>query len=56
MHAGLEAVKTVIGNEETSGLSDGSLRDALWEYYFDVERTIQWAIGTDSTLTLRIIC
>lgn len=50
MQAGLESVKAVIGNEETSGLSDGTLRDALWEYYFDIERTIQWAIGIYSNI------
>jgi len=49
MEAGLESVRAVIGNPETSGLSDTTLRDVLWEYYFDIERTIQWAIGIYST-------
>ncbi|KAK2466434.1 hypothetical protein APHAL10511_002076 [Amanita phalloides] len=44
MDAGLDAVRTVIGDEATSGLSDASLKDALWEYYFDVDKTIQWAL------------
>ncbi|KAF8351200.1 hypothetical protein F5887DRAFT_196901 [Amanita rubescens] len=44
MEAGLESVRAVIGNLDTSGLSDTTLRDVLWEYYFDIGRTIQWAI------------
>lgn len=45
MDAGLESVRAIIGNLETSGLSDATLKDVLWEYYFDIGRTIQWAIG-----------
>ncbi|KAF8631149.1 hypothetical protein AX15_002495 [Amanita polypyramis BW_CC] len=44
MEAGLEEVRNVIGDDQVSGLSDATLKDALWEYYFDVSRTIQWAI------------
>ncbi|KAF9482030.1 hypothetical protein BDN70DRAFT_488629 [Pholiota conissans] len=43
MNDGLEQVRRVIGNEDVSGLSDNSIKDALWEYYFDVEKTITWA-------------
>lgn len=42
---GLEQVRLIIGNEVTSELSDNSIKDALWEYYFDIERTVQWALG-----------
>jgi HBS1 N-terminus len=45
MNDGLEQVRLVIGNEVTSELSDNSIKDALWEYYFDIERTVQWALG-----------
>jgi hypothetical protein len=45
MNDGLEQVRLVIGNEVTSELSDDSIKDALWEYYFDIERTVQWALG-----------
>jgi hypothetical protein len=45
MNDGLEQVRLVIGGEAASGLSDTSIKDALWEYYFDVEKTIYWAVG-----------
>ncbi|KAF8165067.1 hypothetical protein B0H34DRAFT_793499 [Crassisporium funariophilum] len=44
MSDGLEQVRLVIGNEDTSDLSDKSIKDALWEYYFDVEKTVTWAL------------
>ena len=45
MNDGLEQVRLVIGNELTSELSDNSIKDALWEYFFDIERTVRWALG-----------
>ncbi|RDB20476.1 HBS1-like protein [Hypsizygus marmoreus] len=41
---GLEHVRAVLGGEEVSGLSDKDIKDALWEYFFDQEQTIQWAL------------
>lgn len=41
----LEQVKTILGDEDVSGLSDQTLKDCLWEYFFDVEKTLQWAAG-----------
>jgi hypothetical protein len=46
MNDGLEQVRLNIGGEDVSELSDTSIKDALWEYYFDVEKTIQWALGS----------
>jgi len=46
MNDGLEQVRLIIGGEDVSELSDKSIKDALWEYYFDVEQTIQWALGS----------
>ena len=45
MSDGFEQVRLVIGNEATSELSDNSIKDALWKYYFDIEKTVQWALG-----------
>lgn len=45
MSDGLEQVRLVIGDEVTSALSDNSIQDALWKYYFDIEKTVQWALG-----------
>ncbi|KAF8974681.1 hypothetical protein BDZ97DRAFT_1935463, partial [Flammula alnicola] len=44
MNDGLEQVRLIIGNEDISELSDNSIKDALWEYYFDVEKTVQWSL------------
>ncbi|KAF8639999.1 hypothetical protein AX17_001245 [Amanita inopinata Kibby_2008] len=44
LDAALEDVRAVIGDENVSGLSDNTIKDMLWEYYFDIGRTVQWAI------------
>lgn len=46
MNYALEQVRIVLGNEDVSGFSDNSIKDALWEYYFDVEKTVAWAFGS----------
>ena len=46
MNDGLEQVRLIIGGEDVSELSDNSIKDALWEYYFDVEKTVQWSLGS----------
>ena len=45
MISALEQVRAILGDEDASGFSDQTLRDCLWEYFFDVEKTIQWATG-----------
>ncbi|PPR02456.1 hypothetical protein CVT24_002005, partial [Panaeolus cyanescens] len=44
MNDGLEQVRQVIGSADFSGVSDQSIKDALWDSYFDVDHTIQWAM------------
>lgn len=46
MNDGLEQVRLIIGDEDVSELSDNSIKEALWEYYFDVEKTVQWSLGS----------
>ncbi|KAG6919272.1 hypothetical protein DXG01_007404 [Tephrocybe rancida] len=41
---GLEQVRQVLGDENVSGLSDKDIRDTLWEFFFDVGKTIEWAV------------
>jgi len=36
----------VIGGGDVSLLPDNTIKDVLWEHYFDVEKTIQWAVGS----------
>lgn len=45
LHESLKQVRGVLGGEEVSGLSDEDIKETLWHYYFDVEQTVQWAIG-----------
>jgi hypothetical protein len=45
MTSGLEQVRAVIGDEDVSGLPDQILKDSLWDCYFDVQKTVQWAVG-----------
>jgi hypothetical protein len=42
---GLEAVRDVVGPADESGIPDSAIKDALWEYYFDVAQTIDWVYG-----------
>lgn len=44
MADGLIHVRDVVGPEDQSGLSDTKIKDALWEFYFDVEKTIRWCM------------
>lgn len=45
MQDGLEHIRGILGAEEVSGLSDKVIKDALWEFFFDTEKTIEWALG-----------
>jgi hypothetical protein len=42
---GLEAVRETIGSAQESGIADSAIRDALWEYYFDIGLTLDWVFG-----------
>jgi hypothetical protein len=46
MNHGLEAVREVVGSAKETGIPDSAIREALWEYYFDVAQTIDWVYGT----------
>ncbi|KAF9008789.1 hypothetical protein BDQ17DRAFT_75755 [Cyathus striatus] len=41
---GLEHVRQVIGTESVSAIPDSAIQDVLWETYFDVQRTVEWAL------------
>ncbi|KAG6850053.1 hypothetical protein H0H93_001869 [Arthromyces matolae] len=43
LHA-LEEVRQVLGDENVSGLSDREIKDVIWEFFFDVQETIRWAL------------
>ncbi len=45
MEAAFEQLISVLGDSNTTGLSDKEVKAALWEAYFNVEETIEWALG-----------
>jgi hypothetical protein len=40
-----EAVRGVVGPETVSGISDREIRDAVWEFYFDVQESVTFLLG-----------
>jgi hypothetical protein len=48
LNNGFDQVRGIIGDEEESGLSDAAIKNALWHYYFDIEKTVQWLLGTSA--------
>ena len=40
-----EKVVAVIGNATATGLSDRDVKNVIWDNYFGVESTIEWALG-----------
>jgi hypothetical protein len=45
LNNGLEEVRVILGAENQNGMSDVMIKDALWEFYFDVRETVQWLVG-----------
>jgi elongation factor 1 alpha-like protein len=43
MSKGLKRVREVL--DASSGITDDEIRDALWYYYFNVEKTVNWLVG-----------
>jgi hypothetical protein len=42
---GVEQVRNVLGDQEHSGCTDQDVKDALWEFFFDVEKSVVWLLG-----------
>ena len=47
---GLEQVRNVLGDQGHSGFSDQVIKDALWELYFDVDKSVVWLLGASHLL------
>jgi hypothetical protein len=45
MADGLERIHSILGTEDTSGLSDETIQRALWDAWFDVEGAVRWLMG-----------
>ncbi|KAK0468009.1 uncharacterized protein EV420DRAFT_440108 [Desarmillaria tabescens] len=44
LNASFEQVLDVIGGEETTGISEREIKEYLWQCYFKVDQTIEWAL------------
>lgn len=42
---GLEQVRNIMGDQEHSGFPDQAVKDALWEFFFDVDKSVVWLLG-----------
>jgi len=47
---GLEQVRSILGDQEQSGCSDQAIKDALWEFYFDVDKSVVWLLGASNRM------
>ncbi|KAF8211450.1 hypothetical protein K438DRAFT_1958558 [Mycena galopus ATCC 62051] len=44
LNDGLERIREIVGGPESSGLSDATIKDIIWECEFDFEETLQWVL------------
>ncbi|KAK0242422.1 hypothetical protein EDD85DRAFT_288059 [Armillaria nabsnona] len=44
LDAAFEQVRDIIGDEDTTGISEHEIKEYLWERFFQVDQTIQWAL------------
>lgn len=45
MNSVREHIRAVIGPPRASGITDKEIDDASWEYYFDLDQTMDYVIG-----------
>lgn len=48
MSVSLERVRAIVGVEQDCGIGDAAIREALWEYYFDIDQTVDWVFGAQT--------
>ena len=42
---GLEQVRDTVGDEKQSMITDADIKDALYNYFFDVEQSVAYLLG-----------
>ena len=42
---GLEQIRATIGTVEQSGLTDREIKDTLYNFYYDIEQSLNWIFG-----------
>lgn len=55
MNEGLERVRAVVGSEAESGLEDSTIKDALWNEFFDVDHAVSWLLGLSDYYQLLVL-
>jgi hypothetical protein len=46
LQAGYYAVRAALPADTTSQISDRQITDVLWHYYYDVEKSVNYLVGT----------
>lgn len=41
----VDIVRTTIGSESLSGITDYDIKDTLYHYDFDIEHSVAWLLG-----------
>ncbi|SJL01688.1 uncharacterized protein ARMOST_05011 [Armillaria ostoyae] len=44
LNATFEQVRDVIGDEDTTGISEREIKEYLWDCFFKVDQTVEWAL------------
>lgn len=52
MMEGLEQVRIAIGSPEQSGISDQEVKDALYYYQYDIDKSVDYLIGMSHYLII----
>lgn len=45
MESGLQHVRSLLGSSDESGISDKEVKDSLWYYFFDADKTVEWLLA-----------
>jgi elongation factor 1 alpha-like protein len=46
MDEGVEHIREILGPESQNIIPNSMIEDALWEYYFDIQKSLDYLLGT----------
>ena len=44
MDSGFDHVRSILGDADASSVTDHQIKESLWHYYFDGEKTVAWLL------------
>lgn len=44
MDSGFDHVRSILGDEDAADVTDHKIKESLWHYYFDGEKTVAWLL------------